>query len=257
MDSRQQKSNEEYTRLALKNENLCEIAGRYAFDEGKEIDIWMDIKQKLDLKKDQTILDIGCGYGHLTKELIEYSMINSCHLTLLDIPAVVDAIISNFLNGIVPDNISFIKGNFPSVIGTDIKNKKFDRILTYSVVHCTSKPSEFIFSAVPLLKPFGKFLIGDLPNVNKKARFIMSDFGAQFDANYKNITVQELPKYKDVTDFIRQNRKMSNLKINDKLILSLMKKCRETGHEVFVLPQPVQLPFSFTREDVLITNMND
>ena len=55
-------------------------------------------------------------------------------------------------------------------------------------MHCLDaieRVEEFIFAALEPLAPGGRLLIGDMPNRDLKARFLSSDFGAEFDRRWR------------------------------------------------------------------------
>ena len=57
---------------------------------------------------------------------------------------------------------------------------KYERILLYSVIHYTDQPKELIFSALAHLAPGGMLLIGDIPNISRKGRFLATEHGRIF-----------------------------------------------------------------------------
>ena len=97
------------------------------------------------------------------------------------------------------------------------------------------------------MKPNGKILIGDIPNINKKYRFLKSDFGNTFECERLKIKIR---KPKNFYYFFKKTKQ--NRKLNDKLILFMINYSRKKNKDCYVLEQPTRLPFSFTREDILI-----
>jgi 2-polyprenyl-3-methyl-5-hydroxy-6-metoxy-1,4-benzoquinol methylase len=242
-----------YSELAQKTDNLTVASGRFLQDASKEKDIWEDIIFKLDLQPQDSILDIGCGFSNVSTNLARFACKNNSPLTLMDFPNVIDALTKHLELTQVTSKIKFIKGVFPEDFPKNtIKKEQFDKILTYSVVQCTNDPFNFIEKAIQFLKPNGKLLVGDLPNVNKKGRFLASKAGKAFDAAYKNKEIAEIPTYKSHREFVEKNGSTHNIEINDMLIQKIIKKYRNKGYDVYILPQPIALPFSKTREDLVI-----
>jgi len=239
------KSNIHYSKLVnKKNISLTEISGRYLKDKGSEKFIFLDIQKKIKFKKFERVLDIGCGYGELTKYLVKISSKKSFSLTLCDIPEIVKKLKKKYKT--IP-NLSFLSGNFPNI---DMPEKNFNRIIIYSVIQYTNNPRNFLKKAISLLPPGGKLLIGDIPNIDKKYRFLKSNFGKKFEKKRRsNLDLGKLTKnYKSFKKFTKQN-----LKINDKFlewIKNYLKKKKK--YRVKFLTQSKKLPYCYTREDVLI-----
>ena len=191
-----QKNKETYLELIRGNANKTAIAGRYAFDAGKEKYIVNDIINKLDLKEGQTLFDIGGGAGLVAELLIKKLFELGVSITLMDLAELIDVLKEELIsaNVLKDSKVEFIKGYFPD----DFKQpqKKFDRILLYAVLMDVDDPFEIIDEGLKLLKPYGKLLLGDLPNISRKGRFLSSENGRIFDAAYKKTAVENLPVYK-------------------------------------------------------------
>ena len=104
---------------------------------------------------------------------------------------------------------------------------------------------EFLLKALKLLKPGGRMLIADIPNVDKKSRFENTTYG-------KN-------KINEWNNKVAKNSVSNNLLIDDNLIkidddcyLSILKFARKNGFESYLLPESENLPFGRTRDDILI-----
>ena len=237
-------SNKKYSKLIKKkNKSPTEISGRYPEDRGLEKYIFLDIVKKLKFKNKETVLDIGCGYGNLVKKIIKLSHKKNIKLTLCDIKNIISAI---KLNIKTKKNVEFIEQNFQKY---NFRNRKYDKILIYSVIHYIDKPKLFIDKAFELLNRNGCILIGDLPNIDKKYRFLKSSFGRKFEKDrIKRFDINKLTK--SYRSFLKNTKQ--NLKINDNFIRWIEQKFSKKRKKVFILRQPNKLPYSYTREDILI-----
>lgn len=143
--------------------SLTEISGRYKVNFGTEKFIFNDIKKKLAVKKNISLLDIGCGCGLLSNFLIKFYLKNRLLIYLCDISEVILNLKKKFKK-----NINFIPSEF---LKYNFKNNKFDRILIYSVIHYSNNPKNFLKKAFDLLNNKGIILVGDIPNIDKKYDF--------------------------------------------------------------------------------------
>lgn len=231
---------EDFKKMAKqKNLSLPEKIGfPVSYREGYYDAILNDIFTKLPFNQEnkKIILDIGCGCDILTHKMIEVCK-KQKHVLLLN-----DS--KEMLDNLPQDNYpQKIAGKFPLKHPTLNKYKgKIDYILCYSVlfyVFANDNIYQFIHEAVDLLKPKGKMLIGDLPNFDKRNRFLSSKEGKKFLSNTK--------KLKGVTAHDNLNQKM-----DDTVIFSIMMRFRKFGCETYLLPQNDNLPMSNRREDILI-----
>ena len=250
MDKTQKDAVKKYAKLAGLPRDKSLSSGRKDVDKGKDAHIWRDIESKLGFYENCEVLDLGCGFGGLIDYCIESSKKQSWKLTLFDIPEVIEAL---FQNQTEHDmfGINTYSGIYPYEVDDKLLEKMFDRILLYSVLHYTDNPKELLLKLAGQLRSGGRMLVGDLPNVNKKGRFLSSNYGKQFEAKYQNVKEEELPVYVDQFDYVDKVLNQ-NKEINDNLIVWAMQEFRHQGYNVFVIPQPEELPYSLTREDVLI-----
>jgi 2-polyprenyl-3-methyl-5-hydroxy-6-metoxy-1,4-benzoquinol methylase len=250
MDDYQKKNVEYYTKLTRETDDDTLLAARYLVDAGKEEDIWNDIALKIKPIKRQSMLDIGCGCGGLTKVILRKTASLGLDVYMMDIPAVIDKLYKNAERKFI-DGVTFFKGVFPWETPKELFYKTYDMVLVYSVVQYTEQPFDFIEEVVKLLAPGGRALFGDIPNVNMKGRFLSSKQGRHFEAAYRNIPLEQVPIYRDQCDFV-DNSTGQNKKINDQLLLSVLERYRGQGYNAYLLPEPSSLPFWHTREDLLI-----
>jgi len=219
-----------------------EKVGRYESMKEKELNIFEDICEKLNLSNKNIILDIGCGCGTVVHKTVEYIQKENKKIYLNDSVKVLSQIIETIDNKL---NIHFIAGKFPDVELE--KNIKFDAIILYSTIHYIDAENIFNFldSILDRLESRGSLLIGDIPNINKKRRFNNSKFGKLFNSkwvkNRKPCYISENYPTMDLSHF------------NDRLILEIVRyiRAKETFN-AYILPQPSNLPFGYIRDDILV-----
>ena len=242
-----------FSEITQKTNNPSELAGRFSYDSGIEKKIWEDIYYKLQLDGIDNFLDIGCGCGGLTGYSIDSAIKNKYDLILLDFPAVIKKLKERYrkkLNKYTESYEGYFPYNFPDLIA----NKKFDRILVYSVIQYTDEPLYFIKKTIDLLNNRGIALFADIPNNNAKGRFITSEYGREFEANYQGVSTKDIPKYDSHQDYVIYNHQ-KNSKISDQMIIDIIKTYRSLGYNAFIVNQPSSLPFSMTREDLIIQKL--
>lgn len=240
----QNKSNKKYLSLIKnKKKSLTEISGRYPEDKGTEKFILIDIEKKLLLKKSDKLLDIGCGYSELLKKTIKLSERLKIELTLCDIKNVIAAIKSNIK---VRSNVKFIDKHFQNY---NFDKKRYNKILLYSVIHYIDKPKVFLNKAFNLLERKGSMLIGDIPNVDKKFRFLKSPFGKKFEKKRKKrFDINKLTK--NYYSFLKYTKQNTN--INDSFVKWIKTHFKKKKAKVVIFNQSKKLPYCYTRQDILI-----
>ncbi|MDP3556029.1 MAG: class I SAM-dependent methyltransferase [Bacteroidota bacterium] len=197
-----------------------------------------DINVKLPIYNttNKVIVDIGCGCDELTFELIDVCKKNNHTLILIDSEEMIQDLPSS-------DKIIKLAGKFP--FNDDRLNKyigKVDYVLCYSVifyVFANDNLYDFIHQSVNLLKAGGHFLIGDIPNIDKRDRFLNSDEGKQFSQNNNQV--------KGSTAHENRDQKM-----DDTIVLAIITRLRRFGCEAYIMPQASDLPLANRREDILI-----
>jgi len=208
-----------------------------SYRKGKELLILEDIIKKTNLSANQRVLDIGCGCSDLTDLLKRYCEENEINLFLNDSHEMLSQL--NFSNS---KNIKLIPGKFPDILDNKPFEKNFDVILIYSVIQYVFNDGNmysFIHKCLSILNKGGVILIGDIPNISSRDRFIKSDEGKKFLKSKKDDTNIKI---------IHQNHE----RIDDSIILSIIQRFRNFDCETYLLPQPNNLPFGNRREDILI-----
>ncbi|MFT6248968.1 MAG: hypothetical protein ACJAZQ_002177 [Cognaticolwellia sp.] len=222
---------------SLTNTEKC---GRYLKQSDDELNIFDDICSKLPaLTQENTlIIDIGCGCSDPVKKLIKNSQQHNNNLVLVD---------SEEMLSLLPDldNVTKINTQFPDKSFVEAYQNKADAIIVYSVFHCVYLESDFIMfadSLVKLLNNGGTLLLADLPNATKKKRFLSSEEGKAFHKDWSG--EESIPE-------VNWNQFEAG-SLDDSLVMMLMMRYRQMGYETYLVPQNKQLPFSNTREDILV-----
>lgn len=210
---------------------------------GYETHIYNDIITKLQFdtdRKNQVFLDIGPGCTELPLMIQDLCVKSDCNVLLVD---------SEEMLALLPDaaHIKKFPGAFPSDVPTLINSyaSGVDYINVYSLLQCVFFNAciyKFIDSALSLLKPGGKMLIGDIPNISLRKRFFTSQTGIDFHKNY--MKTDEAP--------VVQALQHEPSYIDDGVLIGLMQRYRGYGFNAYILPQPAQLPMNNRREDLLI-----
>jgi SAM-dependent methyltransferase len=232
---------ENYGLRAANIDDPTVVAGRYSFQRDAERLVVGDVATKLALHPGDTLLEIGFGAGALCVPL-SYVV---DRITGIDHPAVVKRFEIGF-PGL--KNISLLAGNFLEMNGVPIHSK----VLVYGVLQCLANLDEvvaFIDKALQSLAPGGKMLVGDVPNVDRKDRFLSSPQGKAFSDHWPQVASADNDRFK-LSDMPKDNQLVE---LGDESILKVMQIFRAKGVEVFSLPEPAGLPFGHTREDLLFT----
>jgi ubiquinone/menaquinone biosynthesis C-methylase UbiE len=221
------------------NLDLC--SGRYKWMNKYYSDIINDISIKLELNKNDKLFDIGCGSGKIVNSLSHLVKKSSA----IDHP--------NIINSINYKKINFIKGD---ILKIKLSNKKFDKILIYSLVHYLKNTEELfklIRKSFQILNKNGILLIGDIPNIDKKKRFKNSINFKKINNEWQSNNLKLTPIEKEIENKLEIDKKI--IKINDKLIYDILKKYTNNKSECYLLKQNKKLPMNNTRVDILIKKL--
>jgi SAM-dependent methyltransferase len=244
MDRFKTLSYEDFKDLA-KDKNLSiyeKIGFPDSYRKEKEKFIFEDIIKKFDIKnaENKTFLDIGIGCSDLASMIIEFTKEKNINLIAVDSKEMIELLPKS-------NHLKTFEGYFPDETSELISKyqEKVDYILCYSIFHyvfyntCSYR---FIDIATSLLKPGGKLLIADLPNINKRKRFFNSEKGIEFHQEFTN--TKTLPSISHLTPEPTQ--------IDDGVIFGILQRYRNFGFETYLLPQGIELPMANRREDILI-----
>jgi cyclopropane fatty-acyl-phospholipid synthase-like methyltransferase len=208
----------------------------------KEKLIFNDIVAKLDMKnqKDKVLLDIGSGCSDLAHYIMELSKDQNLKLLLVDSQEMLD---------LLPEQVNSEKhyGYFPDQT-EDLVNQymgKVDYIVCYSIFHYVFYNTcifRFLDTAVSMLRPGGKLLIGDIPNISKRKRFFSTETGVKYHQAFTGTNT--IPEVHHLT--------IEPTQMDDGVIFGILQRYRNFGLETYLLPQPEDLPMWNRREDILI-----
>jgi 2-polyprenyl-3-methyl-5-hydroxy-6-metoxy-1,4-benzoquinol methylase len=253
-DERLKASRKMYSDLVHSTADLQVLVGRKSEMKENEPFIFEDIKRKLALQRNEKVLSIGVGCGQLATYWVQCAAEMKLSLYLNDFPDVLEQLASALapVGQLPAANVEFIGGAFPADTADSLAAARFDCIDMYSVVHYTDQPRSVIAAAVELLRPGGRLLVGDIPNLDKKGRFLSNRTGRVFEAKYRGVPVEQIPTYGNHRDFATAALAEGQTPLTDAFVADLMTTFREKGYDVYVLNQPATLPFCHTREDMLI-----
>jgi len=220
------------------------MAGRPSGNDSEKA-VFADIVSKLNLIPGCSILDVGSGCGPLTELLCNYAEHREMSLTLFDQTVVNERLVANYPH--LVNKAKFVNGVFPND-KIELETRKFDRILLYGVLHYFSNPKSILLDLIDFLNPGGSMLVGDLPNFDKKERLLNSQFGKRLNSEF-----QQQNNLKDLG--LEFNGEIP--KIRDQLVLDILETLRSLNFNAYVLPQNNNLPFAFSREDLLIERLPD
>lgn len=213
-----------------------------SYRDGYEAAILRDVRTKLTNldRREQTVLDIGCGCSDLPRMLAETCRRQGHTLVRCD---------SAEMLGHLPDE-PFVRkaaGRFPVDVAELIAEYagRVDAILAYSVlqyVFVEGSVFDFVDACLELLAPGGQVLLGDIPNQSKRKRFFASAAGV---AHHRAFTGT------DAVPAVSFNT-LERSKIDDAVVLAIVSRARAAGFDAYVVPQASDLPMANRREDVLI-----
>ncbi|HEY9206256.1 MAG TPA: class I SAM-dependent methyltransferase [Candidatus Methanoperedens sp.] len=222
------------------------ISGRNNFQAGDELHIINDILNKLHPLSSDRILEIGCGVGILLTPLSQHvaEAVGIDHTSC----------VARYKEFGVPSNVQLIAGRWPE----EKPQGTFDRILVYSVLHYlpdAQTARHFIDNCISILKDGGGLMLGDIPNEDSRKRFLASDFGKRFEAEWV-AGISRRGEEHAIRDRIFSQVENTPPYLTDDFILQLLADTRRQGLESYVVPQAKNLPFCYTREDILIWKRN-
>jgi SAM-dependent methyltransferase len=253
MDERLEQARSFFSSTAKVGPSAPERVGRPRSEEQAEELMWRDLQTKLIVADGSSIIDIGVGNGLVARKWLELAGTSPINLVLADFPEVIDALVADAADAFASaPRVSVARGAFPQFFEPNIFSRRFDRVVAYSLIHYTDDPASFIEAAVRLLQPGGRLLIGDLPNISKKGRFLASPSGRLFDSHYKGVPADSLPVFGTHHEFVASLDRGGATWITDEFLLDVVLRYRDRGYDVYILEQPSGLPLCQTREDLLI-----
>ncbi len=220
------------------------VSGRRGVQRGAEARIVDDVLRKLSLCATDHLLDIGCGVGTLLLPLSQHVK----KIIGVDHPAIIERL----RTAPHPANCEFVAGHW---LRDTFAIAPVEKIVAYSVVHYLASMNEviaFITKALACLQPSGRLLIGDLPNDSLRDRFARTAFGQQFTAEFQSQRVAQAAREEVVRDAMLAAQPVESCAIfTDERIAEIVRHFRTCDIDAQRLPQPVDLPFGYTREDLL------
>lgn len=211
------------------------------YRKGSEQRIFEDIQSKLTALREtgKAILDIGPGCSDLPNLLIDECADRQHDLILVDSKEMLDLL----PEGERVRKIAAYYPNCPELF--EEYAGKVDAILVYSVIQYVFVESnlwDFLDLSLSLLAQGGEMLIGDIPNVSMRKRFLSSQRGIKYHQEYASTTLPPEVKFNNI----------ERHQIDDTVVFSILSRARLQGFDAYVLPQSADLPMSNRREDILI-----
>ncbi|HEV7501965.1 MAG TPA: class I SAM-dependent methyltransferase [Vicinamibacteria bacterium] len=222
------------------------VTGRYASQREAWPRVVADVLAKLRLTGAESLLDIGSGTGLLTLPLAEHAR----QVWALDQADVVARLAARAEG---QANVTCLPGDFLTV---DFGPRRFDRVLSYGVVLCLpdlAAVDAFVDKAIGLLAPGGLALIGDLPNEDRKSRFLSTEFGRRFDEEFRRRRAAEPESAREGLDIIAGSEVVGSFR--ESYLLGLVTRLRAAGLDASLLYQPGDLCFGWTREDLVVSRL--
>lgn len=212
-----------------------------ALREGAEQAILADIEAKLPVLRERealTVVDIGCGANPLADAIIQRCRQRRHRLTLVDSAEVL-------AHHRDEPAVHLVPGRFPDAtrLLTDLAGS-CNAVIAYSVLQCAFTDGSvhgFVDSALTLLAPGGRLLLGDLPNASMRRRFLHSEAGRAFHRGYTG---------RDDEPAVRWPA-LPTGEIDDGVLLGLIARARASGFHAWLVPQAEGLPMANRREDLV------
>lgn len=220
---------QEHFSILSRSTSTTERVGRPIRAEQIENQIFREICEKVNLSTKKNILDIGSGCGKLAKLLIEFSLRSGSKVTFVDSVEVIQVLKDENIE-ITSSQFKTVDGYFPDI--SSVLDTNYDCIIAYSVMHYVENPKNFLLDALKLLDDTGVLFIGDIPNSDKKRRFMTKD---KQDYHFNRIGKK---------DFSRQ--------YSERELGKYIKLLKKRGFEAYLLPQADTFPHSGSREDLLV-----
>ena len=235
-----------YGEVARTIEDDFLATGRYASQREAWPRVIADVRSKLRLSGTESLLDVGSGTGLLTLPLADHVR----HVWALDHEDVVARLAARAQGRA---NLTCLEGDF---LAFDFGRQCFDRVLSYGVALCLpdlATVDAFVDKAVGLLRPGGLALIGDLPNQDRKERFLATDFGRHFDEEFRRLRAAEPEGAGRGLAVISGSSVVGSFR--EAYLLGLVARLRAGGFDAALLFQPGDLCFGWTRDDLLVSRL--
>ena len=204
--------------------------------------IFADIRARLPAldRTGSVVVDIGPGCSDLPKLLISLCVTQGHELTLVN---------SQEMLSLLPDApiLNKVAGEFPACrAALESTVGRVDALICYSVlqyVFTDGNLFDFLDTAMTLLAPGGRMLLGDIPNASRRRRFLASAAGLAHHRAYTGDPTA-------VPD-VQFNTPVAG-EIDDAVVLGILARVRSAGLDAWVVPQSPLLPMANRREDILI-----
>lgn len=210
--------------------------------------IFNDIDNKLNFKQTDFVLDLGGGTGLIAKRIIS----KCAAVELADGAESALAVARKKLNGF--NNVSYRLTNIEKVL--PYKDNSFDKVVCYGVVQCLSDYKYFVSllkELIRIVRPNGgMILIGDIPldekyklNLDTRKKYPVKNFILNQNYYFKKYITNLFYKFAKI-----EPHDKSKVFFTKGLITETLGKFDNI--EYYFLEQNKKLPFSNSREDLII-----
>lgn len=240
-----------YNNLVANTKNKsCQNGAMFTVDRKVYQRTFDDINSKMKFGKDDVVLDVGCGNGEIAKFIAPFvgkmvlidgasNMLEFARQSLKNFTNV------EFSQTDINKNIDF------SALG------RFDKIICYSVVHYLDNYQRFeslLQELIKALNPRGRILVGDIPLVDKREKYLLERKKKVLLNLFGNI--KHFSK-KTITNFLtakteRSSELKDNMRFDRKKIMSTIEKLQTNDLNLNLVEQRSGLPFFNSREDLLV-----
>lgn len=206
-----------------------------------------DICSKIPFKKDDIILDVGCGTGLLTTLFAQ-----KCKYVFALDPG--KKVLQRLEENCLKRNISNIAFHRGLAVDLPFDDQFFDKIIMYAVIHYLENETQIekcVRELIRVCKLDGYILVAEIPEKKAKEEFdsrkktnnelkILEEFNAnrkQYDELFKKIV------------FVKNNNGSHATFVDGDFLIEIAQR---EGCSAKICKQDIRQPFSLTRRDLII-----
>jgi len=162
-----------------------ELASVHRYGDIKELEkIVINIIDKLEMKKDNSVLDAGCGSGVFSSILYKLTDANLIGM---------DFSIKHL--EIMREKYPYIETVNGDVTALPFKNETFDKVVCYSVLQFVKPWRDAVAEIIRVTKRGGKVLLGDIPDRSKRWVLFLISIKKAFMLSFRPIELMKKIRY--------------------------------------------------------------